>query len=119
MRDMFRKTKLFFMKRGWPSWIKIGGVISPTSLRQNLDRKRLCFAGLMFQHFKQPPIAYCPWRNSIMKSEVIIAFPPILPKVAHTLILGSMSGGKSLELDQYYAHPQNQLWRFMCDIFGA
>ena len=30
-----------------------------------------------------------------------------------------MPGGKSIELDQYYAHPQNQFWRFMGDIFGA
>jgi len=43
-----------------------------------------------------------------MKNEVIIAFPPILPERAHTLILVSMPGSKSLELAQYYAHPQNQ-----------
>jgi double-stranded uracil-DNA glycosylase len=54
-----------------------------------------------------------------MKNEVIIAFPPIMPKKAHTLILGSMPGGKSVEFNQYYAHPQNQFWRFMGDIFGA
>ena len=54
-----------------------------------------------------------------MKSDVITAFPPILPKRVHTLILGSMPSGKSLELKQYYAHPQNQFWRFMGDIFGA
>lgn len=58
-------------------------------------------------------------KNSFIKSEVINAFPPILPKRAHTLILGSMPGGKSLELNQYYAHPQNQFWCFMGDIFGA
>ncbi|SFM95018.1 DNA-deoxyinosine glycosylase [Nitrosomonas communis] len=54
-----------------------------------------------------------------MKNEFIIALPPILPKRAHTLILGSIPGAKSLELNQYYAHPQNQFWRFMGDIFGA
>ncbi len=47
------------------------------------------------------------------------AFPPILPSSPHTLILGSMPGGKSLELNQYYAHPQNQFWRFMGDLYGA
>jgi TDG/mug DNA glycosylase family protein len=30
-----------------------------------------------------------------------------------------MPGGKSLDLNQYYAHPQNQFWRLMGDIFGA
>jgi hypoxanthine-DNA glycosylase len=54
-----------------------------------------------------------------MKDKSITAFPPILPKRAHTLILGSMPGEKSLKLNQYYAHPQNQFWRLMGDIFGA
>ena len=49
----------------------------------------------------------------------LIAFPPILPKAPHSLILGTMPGGKSLEKQQYYAHPQNQFWRFMGDIYGA
>jgi TDG/mug DNA glycosylase family protein len=51
--------------------------------------------------------------------DIITAFPPILPKNPHTLILGTMPGGRSLELNQYYAHPQNQFWRFMGDIYGA
>jgi hypoxanthine-DNA glycosylase len=59
------------------------------------------------------------WKAPIMKSEFIIALPPILPKRAHTLILGSMPGAKSLEINEYYAHPQNQFWRFMGEIFGA
>jgi TDG/mug DNA glycosylase family protein len=50
---------------------------------------------------------------------MIIAFPPILPENPHTLILGTMPGGKSLERKQYYAHPQNQFWKFMGDIYGA
>lgn len=54
-----------------------------------------------------------------MKNNIITGFPPLLPERAHTLILGSIPGGKSLKLDQYYAHPQNQFWRFMGDIFGA
>lgn len=49
----------------------------------------------------------------------LIAFPPLLPKAPHTLILGTMPGEKSLELNQYYAHPQNQFWKFMGDIYGA
>lgn len=54
-----------------------------------------------------------------MTEEIIKAFPPILPDKPHTLILGTMPGGKSLTANQYYAHPQNQFWRFMGDIYGA
>lgn len=50
---------------------------------------------------------------------MITAFPPILPERAHTLILGTMPGEKSLAIQQYYGHPQNQFWHFMGDIFGA
>ena len=49
----------------------------------------------------------------------LIAFPPILPKEPHTLILGTMPGAKSLQLNQYYGHPQNQFWKFMGEIYGA
>ncbi len=49
----------------------------------------------------------------------IVAFPPIISAHAHTLILGTMPGVRSLTANQYYAHPQNQFWRFMGDIYGA
>lgn len=51
--------------------------------------------------------------------ELIKAFPPILPDKPHVLILGTMPGVKSLEANQYYAHPQNQFWKFMGEIYGA
>jgi len=35
------------------------------------------------------------------------------------LILGSLPGRKSLEMQQYYAHPQNAFWRLVTQIFGA
>jgi TDG/mug DNA glycosylase family protein len=46
-------------------------------------------------------------------------FPPISRRDAHTLILGSLPGRRSLELQQYYAHPQNAFWRLMAEIFDA
>lgn len=47
------------------------------------------------------------------------SFPPIATKKSHTLILGSMPGIKSLEAQQYYAHPQNAFWKIMGELFGV
>ncbi len=54
-----------------------------------------------------------------MNDKRLTAFPPILKGKPKVLILGTMPGGKSLERQQYYAHPQNQFWRLMGDIYGA
>jgi hypoxanthine-DNA glycosylase len=45
-------------------------------------------------------------------------FPPIATRAAHTLILGSLPGRRSLERQQYYAHPQNAFWKLMARLFG-
>ncbi len=50
-------------------------------------------------------------------SERISSFPPIIAENAKVLILGSVPGVKSLEMQQYYAHPQNQFWILMYTIF--
>jgi TDG/mug DNA glycosylase family protein len=46
-------------------------------------------------------------------------FPPIAKRDAHTLILGSLPGRKSLEMQQYYANPQNAFWKLIGRIFGG
>ncbi|MFK7993484.1 MAG: DNA-deoxyinosine glycosylase [Granulosicoccus sp.] len=44
------------------------------------------------------------------------SFPPLLGEHVHTLVLGSMPGRKSLQLQQYYAHQRNALWPILCAI---
>jgi len=44
------------------------------------------------------------------------SFPPISTPHATILILGTMPGTKSLELQQYYGHSRNNFWRFMFEI---
>jgi hypoxanthine-DNA glycosylase len=34
------------------------------------------------------------------------------------LILGSLPGDKSLELNQYYGHPRNRFWTILAAVFG-
>jgi len=47
----------------------------------------------------------------------ISSFPPIISEGSKILILGSVPGVKSLEMQQYYAHPQNQFWKIIFELF--
>ncbi|MBI1326285.1 MAG: DNA-deoxyinosine glycosylase [Alphaproteobacteria bacterium] len=53
------------------------------------------------------------------KAPRLASFPPVADDRAHTLILGTMPGAKSLEAGEYYAHPRNQFWRMMGALYGA
>jgi hypoxanthine-DNA glycosylase len=44
------------------------------------------------------------------------SFQPAIDENSKILILGSMPGLKSLEMQQYYAHPQNRFWKIMASI---
>lgn len=47
----------------------------------------------------------------------ISSFPPFIYHQSKILILGSIPGVKSLEKQQYYAHPQNKFWKIIFELF--
>lgn len=46
------------------------------------------------------------------------SFDPIIGKQPKVIILGSLPGEKSLELQQYYGFPQNRFWKIMFKFFN-
>lgn len=58
--------------------------------------------------------------KQISTSDVLdCCLEPITSVGAEALILGSLPGRKSLEMQQYYGHPQNAFWKLIAQIFGA
>lgn len=47
------------------------------------------------------------------------AFEPIVDAKSKILILGTMPGEKSLELQQYYGHAGNHFWKIMFHLFDG
>lgn len=51
--------------------------------------------------------------------QIDVAFPPLESDKTRVLVLGSMPSQKSLELQQYYGHPQNAFWKIMATLTGV
>lgn len=46
------------------------------------------------------------------------SMPAVINDNCRILILGSLPGERSLQLQEYYAHPQNQFWRIISSILN-
>lgn len=53
-----------------------------------------------------------------MTSNTLIGFKAVASISTKTLILGSFPSVASLQQQQYYAHPRNQFWRVLSDLFN-
>jgi hypoxanthine-DNA glycosylase len=47
------------------------------------------------------------------------SFPPISNPETEILILGTLPGERSLQMQEYYAHPQNKFWRMIAAITNS
>ena len=46
-------------------------------------------------------------------------FDPVVDARTRLLMLGSLPGDKSLEIQEYYGHPQNRFWHLMSEVLGV
>lgn len=54
-----------------------------------------------------------------MAGEALQGLAPLVSRETRVLILGSFPGVRSLQLQQYYAHPQNQFWKILQAIWPS
>ena len=60
----------------------------------------------------------CCWRRAVSSSPRLKGFAPVIDRRITRLILGSFPSEASLAAGEYYAHPRNQFWRLLGDLFG-
>ena len=54
-----------------------------------------------------------------MTAMPLTGLAPLVSPETRVLILGSFPGGRSLQMQQYYAHPQNQFWKILQAIWPS
>jgi hypoxanthine-DNA glycosylase len=52
-------------------------------------------------------------------SVMLQGLPPLIAPNTRVLILGSFPSVKSLQTQQYYAHPQNHFWKLVFNVISA
>lgn len=58
-------------------------------------------------------------RKTLSAARWTWGFPPVEPRQARILILGTLPGEESIRRHQYYAHPRNSFWPIMSQLVGA
>ena len=79
----------------------------------------ICELGLMFGNLQG--VGGFAGGERVFKKDIIMkiySFPPISNENAKVLILGTMPGRVSLELNQYYGHPRNVFWKLLFTLFN-